>query len=118
MSKLATVNRALTTLGGHVTLRVGTMWMAIGFACLAFVSLPAVIASHDLIAIVAWVTQSFLQLVLLPVIMVGQILQGAKTEARDIETHDAVMAEHAETQEILAALHVKVTTLGNADVIS
>jgi hypothetical protein len=108
MSKLASVNQALTTFGGHVTLRVGTMWMAIGFAALAFVSLPAVIGSHDLIIIVSWVTQSFLQLVLLPVIIVGQNAQGAKTEARDIETHDAVMAEHAEIKEILAALTLLV----------
>jgi hypothetical protein len=108
MSKLSTVNQALTTLGGHVTLRVGTMWMAIFFSALALVSLPAVIASHDLIVIISWITQSFLQLVLLPVIIVGQNLQGAKTEARDQETHDAVMAEHAETQEILAALHAKL----------
>jgi hypothetical protein len=77
------------------------MWMALAFAALACVSLPAVLATGSVVVIVSWVTQSFLQLVLLPVIIVGQNLQGAKTEARDIETHDTVMSEHAETQEIL-----------------
>jgi hypothetical protein len=97
-------HKALERAGGRITLVTGTMYVAIGFALLAFISLPAVIASGDPIVIVAWITQSFLQLVLLPIIIVGQNAQGAKTEARDVETHDAVMAEHAETREILADL--------------
>ena len=99
------LNRA----GGHVTLWVGTMWMAVAFTLLALVSLPAAIMTHDPIVIVAWMAQTFLQLVLLPVIMVGQNMQGAKTEARDIETHANVMAEHAETQAILTELRAYVT---------
>lgn len=106
MSKLTKVNEALTTLGAHVTSWVGTMWMAIAFTLLALVSLPAAILTHDPIVIVAWIAQTFLQLALLPVILVGQNLQGAKTEARDLETHDAVMAEHAETQQILVDLAI------------
>jgi hypothetical protein len=103
-SSMIQVHRALERAGGRITLVTGTMYVAIAFALLAFISLPAVIASGDPIIIVAWITQSFLQLVLLPIIIVGQNAQGAKTEARDLETHDAVMAEHAETREILADL--------------
>lgn len=98
------LDAALTQGAGRVTLITGTAWMALAFAALALISLPAIIASGNVIAIVAWVTQSFLQLVLLPVIIVGQNLQGIKTEARDIETHDAVMQEHAEIKEIAAAV--------------
>lgn len=68
------------------------MWVALAFAALALSSVRAVVASGNIIEIVAWVTQSFLQLVLLPIIIVGQNAQGEKTEARDQETHDAVMS--------------------------
>jgi hypothetical protein len=72
------------------------------FAGIAFISAPEAIRSGSLIVIVSWIAQTFLQLVLLSIIIVGQGIQGARTEARDCETHDAVMAEHAETQQILA----------------
>ena len=38
------------------------------FAALAAVSFPAAIASGDVIVIVAWIAQTFLQLVMLPII--------------------------------------------------
>lgn len=101
-------NTALTQTGGVITLAVGTMWVAILFAGIALISLPGAISTHDPVVIIGWVAQTFLQLVLLPIIIVGQNIQGAKTEVRDIETHDAVMAEHAETQAILEAIHATV----------
>lgn len=104
MRALKRLNAALNRAGGIITTVVGTMWAAIFFAALTFVSLPSVIASHDVIVIVQWVGSVFLQLVFLPIIMVGQRNESTKTEARDIETHDAVMAEHAETKQILAEL--------------
>lgn len=103
-------NTALNKSGGNITLAVGTMWVAILFAILSCVALPDVYAAHSLVLWIQWITQSFLQLVLLPIIIVGQNIQGAKTETRDQETHDAVMAEHAETQQILAAIHAQVVT--------
>lgn len=105
---IAKANAALNKSGGGITLAVGTMWVAILFAILSCIALPDVFAAHSLVLWIQWITQSFLQLVLLPIIIVGQNVQGAKTEARDIETHDAVMAEHAGTQEILAAIHATV----------
>ena len=98
------INAGLEALGEKITQGVGTMWVAIGFSCLALVSLPAVIISGDALVIVAWIAQTFLQLVLLPIIMVGQNVQAKRTEARDQETHDVVMAEHAETKELLYEL--------------
>ena len=99
------VDTALTRAGGRVTSVVGTMWCALIFACVTLVSLPAALRTGDPIVIVGWVAQTFLQLVLLSIIMVGQALESTKTEARDTETHDTVLAEHAETREILRAVH-------------
>lgn len=99
------ISRALEVAGEKITSAVGTMWAAIIFALLALVSLPGALASGDEVIIVAWVAQTFLQLVLLPIIMVGQSVQGRKTEERDAETHAAVMEAHKETQEILVELH-------------
>lgn len=63
-----------------ITRAVGTMIAAILFTGLALISLPGVLQTHNAITIVAWVAQTFLQLVLLPIIMVGQNLQGKHTE--------------------------------------
>ena len=105
-SSLATrANKFLDNLGGKITTAVGTMWAAIAFSLLALVSLPAALASGNTVVIVSWVAQTFLQLVLLPIIMVGQAVQARKTEKRDNETHKAVMAAHKETQQILSELH-------------
>lgn len=105
---LSRINAGLEAVGEKITSGVGTMWAALAFACLAVVSLPAVIMSGDPLVIVAWVAQTFLQLVLLPVIMVGQNVQAKRTERRDLETHDAVMAEHAETREAVQDLRVLI----------
>lgn len=97
-------NLVLEFWGEKITTVVGTMWAAIAFALLALISLPGAIASGDPLIIVAWIAQTFLQLVLLPIIMVGQSVQSRQTERRDNETHAAVMAAHRETQEILREL--------------
>ena len=95
--------------GERITSAVGTMWAAIIFAALALISLPGALASGNVVIIVAWVAQTFLQLVLLPIIMVGQNVQSRTTEKRDRETHSAVMAAHKETQEILREVHALTT---------
>ena len=77
-------------IGLFITKTVGTMWCAYAFALLALVSLPAALASGQLIIIVAWIAQTFLQLVLLSIIMVGQDLQSRHSEIRaelDFETN-------------------------------
>ncbi|GAC1390432.1 MAG: hypothetical protein NVSMB46_00070 [Candidatus Saccharimonadales bacterium] len=66
--------------GFLITRAVGTMIAAILFTMLSLVSLPAAIHSHDKIVIVSWIAQTFLQLVLLPIIMVGQNIQGKHSE--------------------------------------
>ena len=83
-----------------ITSRVGTMWTAYLFALLALISLPAAIASHDVIVIVAWIAQTFLQLVLLPIIIVGQNVIQAANDARAEADHETLTAVHRLTREV------------------
>lgn len=69
-------------LGLGITRSVGTMWAAYAFFALTLVSLPAVIMKGDSVQIVAWIAQTFLQLVLLPIIIVGQNIQAAAAEKK------------------------------------
>ena len=61
-----------------ITNGVGTMWCAYVFAFLALLGFPGLHASPT--QYVQWVSQTFIQLVLLAVIMVGQNVQGAQAE--------------------------------------
>lgn len=61
------------------------------------------------VVIVGWVAQTFLQLVLLSILAVGQSLAQQATEQTIRETHDAAMAELAELNDISQALHVHAT---------
>src|SRR5260370_20004182 len=55
----------------RVTNGVGTMWCAYAFAALALVSLPAAILSGNPVVLVSWISQPFLQLVLLSISIVA-----------------------------------------------
>jgi hypothetical protein len=59
-----------------------------------------------LIVIVAWVAQTFLQLVLLPIIIVGQNIQAEASDKRAEQTYndaEAVLHEAVEIQRHLSA---------------
>jgi hypothetical protein len=58
-----------------ITSGVATMWCAYIFAAIALISLPKALQSGDTLVIVSWIAQTFLQLVLLSIIMVGQKVQ-------------------------------------------
>src|SRR5579859_7221726 len=66
------IGRINTRIAVTITQSVGSMWCAYVFALIALISLPAAISSHDPVIIVSWIAQTFLQLVLLPIIIVGQ----------------------------------------------
>jgi hypothetical protein len=89
-----------TRLALGITKIVGSMWCAYIFAMLALISLPAAILSHDPIIIVAWIAQTFLQLVLLPIIIVGQNVQAAASDARAENDHKTLLAIHTLTSEV------------------
>ena len=76
------------------------MWAAYLFCALALVSLPAAIRSHDPIIIVAWIAQTFLQLVLLPIIIVAQNVQAAAADTRAKSDHATLKAIHTLTLEV------------------
>lgn len=70
-----------------ITKAVGTMWCAYAFAAFDLISLPAAIQGGSS-TLVSWIAQTFLQLVLLSVIMVGQNIQSAASDARAGLTFD------------------------------
>lgn len=66
---------------------VGSMWCAYAFAALALFGLPAALKPGGE-GIIPWIAQTFLQLVLLSVIMVGQNVQAEASDARSQLTYD------------------------------
>lgn len=98
-----------------ITRGVGTMACAYLFAVLAFVSLPAILiqagiltnsdvpkffTKPGLILVVSWIAQTFLQLVLLSIILVGQRVQSAASDER-------AEKEFSDTEAVLDALNLK-----------
>ena len=70
-----------------ITTVVGTMWCAYIFAAIALVSLPEAIKG-GVAPLIAWVAQTFLQLVLLSVIMVGQKVAAAASDKQALQTYN------------------------------
>ena len=100
------ITRFNTWLAVKVTNGVGTMWCAYAFAALAFVSLPSAIKSGNAVTLVSWISQTFLQLVLLSIIIVGQNVLAAAADHRAQATYedaDAVLHTSLQIQEHLAA---------------
>jgi hypothetical protein len=89
-----------TWLAVRITQTVGTMWIAYAFALIALISLPAALASGEVIIIVSWVAQTFLQLVLLPIIIVGQNVIQTANDARAEADHETLTAVHRLTVEV------------------
>ena len=97
---------SLTTLDKvaiFITSIVGTMWCAIAFTLLALLSLPDAIAGGKATTI-SWIAQTFLQLVLLSIIMVGQGLQNKHAEARAEADFDVNVKSELEVETVLQHL--------------
>jgi hypothetical protein len=95
MSEVDGVNAKIAVL---ITRLVGSMWCAYVFAIIALLGLrPALKPGGE--GLIAWIAQTFLQLVLLSVIMVGQAVQSAASDARSEQTYE-------DTVKILDALNV------------
>jgi hypothetical protein len=94
------------TLGLKITALVGTMICAYTFFVLALVSLPGALKTGDVVVIVAWIAQTFLQLVLLPIIIVGQNAQAEASDKRAEQTFndaEAMLQSAMQIQEHLVA---------------
>ena len=85
-----------------VTTGVGSMTCAYIFSVVALISLPAILSAFkvfhstfpswlvkaSLIALVSWIAQTYIQLVLLSVIIVGQNIQADASDARAAKTFE------------------------------
>ena len=99
---MARINNFLAV---RITDAVGTMWCAYAFAALALVSLPDAIRGGTG-AFVSWTAQTFIQLVLLSIIIVGQKVASEASDKRAIDTFndaEAVLHEAVQIQKHLAA---------------
>ena len=93
-SKITRFNKWLAL---KITDAVSTMWMAYAFVLLALLGLrPALKPGGE--GIIAWIAQTFLQLVLLSVIMVGQKIQ-ADTTITHVNRNHAELKKHLKIKE-------------------
>lgn len=89
-----------------LTTAVGTMWCAYAFAILALIALPDALRSGGLLPLIQWLSQTFIQLVMLSVIMVGQNVQSRASDKRAEMTYEdagAILTESLQIQEHLKA---------------
>ena len=70
-----------------ITNIVGTMWCAYAFTIITLISLPEAIKGGRS-TLIAWIAQTFLQLVLLSIIMVGQKVAAASSDKQARQTYE------------------------------
>lgn len=96
-----------------ITKGVGSMWCAYVFAVIALIGLPQALGKGGE-GPVAWIAQTFLQLVLLSIIIVGTNIQSAAADKRAQDTYadaEAVLHEALQIQAHLAAQDAVLTSL-------
>jgi len=104
------IDRFNTFLALKITAAVGTMWCAYAFALLALISLPEAIRG-GIAPTITWTAQTFLQLVLLSIIIVGQNIQSAASDERAEATYqdaDAVLHTALEIQSHMQAQDMEI----------
>src|ERR1017187_10758117 len=82
---------------------VGSMWCAYVFAAIALIGLPPALRPGGE-GLIAWIAQTFLQLVLLSIIIVGQNIAAASSDKRSENTYkdaEAILSEAIEIQKHL-----------------
>ena len=88
----------------HITRIVGTMYCAYAFTLIALVALPAAIEQGSPTVLINWLSSNFLQLVLLPIIIVGQNVISAAQDARAEADHETLTALHQMAKQQLEIL--------------
>jgi hypothetical protein len=91
------VGRFNSWLAVQITRAVGSMWAAYLFVVIALISFPQALAAFlrgDALTGITWLSQSFLQLVLLPILMVGQRVISEAQDARAEADHETLTALH------------------------
>ncbi len=87
-----------------ITGAVGTMWCAYIFTIIALISLPAAIQGGTA-TLISWIAQTFLQLVLLSVIMVGQKVAAQASDKQALQTYkdaEALLQVQDEVHKLIA----------------
>jgi hypothetical protein len=89
----------------RITLIISTMWAVYSFCLLAIMPVfwPASTVA------VQFISSAVLQLVLLPLILVGQNLLSKASEKRAQEDHETIMAEFDEIKVMHMELHIAIT---------
>jgi len=100
---MAAVNQQVAVL---LTAKVGSMWTAYVFTALALFGLLGVLAilSPSVYTLIAWLSQTLIQLVLLPVIMVGQNVLNRKSELQADEQFHAVLNTQHDAEQVMRHL--------------
>ncbi len=99
-------------IGLALTTIVGTMWCAYVFAALALMVLPEALGG-GLLPLVQWLSQTFIQLVMLSVIMVGQNILGRAADRRSEMTYQDAEASLHEALQIQAHLKAQDDALND-----
>jgi len=94
-----------------LTTAVGTMWCAYAFAVLALIVLPDAVKG-GMLTTIQWVSQTFIQLVMLSVIMVGQNILSRASDKRADETYQDAEATLHEAQQIQDHLKAQDDAIG------
>lgn len=118
VNQLHDAEQAVAGINMHIavalTKGVGTMWTAYAFTVLAIIGLFGILGglSPIVVLLVAWTSQTFLQLVFLPILAVGQNVLGRKAEIEADEEYERVKKIYADAEtiisqngEIIAELH-------------
>ena len=91
----------------RVTKIVGTMYCAYVFMLIALVALPAAIEQGSPTVLINWLSSNFLQLVLLPIIIVGQNVISTAQDARAETDHETLTALHQMSKQQLDILNAQ-----------
>jgi hypothetical protein len=89
-----TLGRWNAAIAVRITKIVGTMYCAYAFTLIALVALPTAIQQGSPTVLVNWVSSNFLQLVLLPIIIVGQNVISEAQDKRAEADHKTLTALH------------------------
>ncbi len=95
-----------TKLAVALTQGTGTMWTAYVFAALAIIGLFGLLGwlNPFVFLLTTWISQQFLQLVLLPVILVGQNVLSHKAELQADEQFSTTMSTYHDIEQIMQHL--------------
>jgi uncharacterized membrane protein len=102
-----------TVLAVLLTRSVGTMFTAYAFLLLALLGLFGLLGwlNPFVFLLATWISQQFLQLVLLPIIMVGQNVLDRKAELQADEAYATTIKTYHELEQVSAHLNAQDTVL-------